>query len=178
MDYRRVFIENSYVFLTIVTSKRRKILVKNIEIIKNAISKVIKKYNCELFAICILHDHLHLIIKPYEILDYPIIVSQIKMNFSRNIDIKSIENYSLSKNKNSKRELDVWQRRYWEHTILSENDLYKHLDYIHYNPMKHYNIAPKDWRYSSFKKFVKLKYYEENWCNLQNKYDINSMNLE
>lgn len=44
--------------------------------------------------------------------------------------------------------------------------------------MKHYNIAPKDWRYSSFKKFVKLKYYEENWCNLQNKYDINSMNLE
>ena len=178
MDYRRVFIENSYVFLTIVTSKRRKILVKNIEIIKNAIYKVIKKYNCELFAICILPDHLHLIIKPYEISDYPIIVSQIKMNFSRNIDIKSIENYSLSKSKNSKRELDVWQRRYWEHTILSENDLYKHLDYIHYNPMKHYNIAPKDWRYSSFKKFVKLKYYEETWCNFEDKHCINSMNCE
>ena len=68
MDYRRVFIENSYVFLTIVTSKRRKILVKNIEIIKNAIYKVIKKYNCELFAICILHDHLHLIICKIKIL--------------------------------------------------------------------------------------------------------------
>ena len=131
-----------------------------------------------MFAICILPDHLHLIIKPYEISDYPIIVSQIKMNFSRNIDIKSIENYSLSKSKNSKRELDVWQRRYWEHTILSENDLYKHLDYIHYNPMKHYNIAPKDWEYSSFRKFVKLGYYDANWCNFEDKHCINSMNCE
>ena len=63
-------------------------------------------------------------------------------------------------------------------TILSEDDLYKHLDYIHYNSMKHYNIAPKDWEYSSFQKFVQLKYYDENWCNSQDKYDINSMNFE
>ena len=59
--------------------------------------------------------------------------------------------YSLNKNGES----DIWQRRYWEHTIMSEEDLYRHIDYIHYNSMKHYNIAPRDWSFSSFNRFVK-----------------------
>ena len=41
----------------------------------------------------------------------------------------------------------------------------KHIDYIYFNPMKHYNIAPKDWEYSSFKKYVNNKLYDINWCN-------------
>ena len=59
-----------------------------------------------------------------------------------------------------------------------QNDLYKHIDYIHYNSMKHYQIAPKDWEYSSFRKFVKLGYYDANWCNFEDKHCINSMNCE
>lgn len=71
-----------------------------------------------------------------------------------------------------------WQNRYFEHTIRDEKDLYRHLDYIHYNSMKHYNILPKNWNFSSFKHFVKNGYYEENWCNSLNRYDINSLNYE
>ena len=71
-----------------------------------------------------------------------------------------------------------WQNRYFEHTIRNEKDLYRHLDYIHYNSMKHYNILPKNWNSSSFKHFVKNGYYEENWCNSSDKYNINSLNYE
>lgn len=30
-------------------------------------------------------------------------------------------------------EAAIWQRRVWEHTIRDEDDLRRHLDYIHYN---------------------------------------------
>ena len=46
--------------------------------------------------------------------------------------------YESDKQKNK-----IWQNRYWAHVILNENDLYKHLDYIHYNSFKHYKILPK-----------------------------------
>ena len=62
--------------------------------------------------------------------------------------------------------------------IRNEEDLLKHIDYIHYNSMKHYNIVPKDWQYSSFKMFVKNKYYDIDWCNFEDKYKINSMDYE
>lgn len=37
----------------------------------------------------------------------------------------------------SRRERGIWQRRYWEHLIRDEADYRAHLDYIHYNPVKH-----------------------------------------
>ena len=44
--------------------------------------------------------------------------------------------------------------------------------------MKHYKIFPKDWPYSSFKKFVQNGYYEMNWCNFNDKYKINELDYE
>ena len=78
----------------------------------------------------------------------------------------------------TKGEKDIWQRRYWEHTIVDKQDLYKHNDYIHFNPMKHYKIFPKDWPHSSFKKYVQSGYYEINWCNFDDKYKINKLDYE
>jgi putative transposase len=31
----------------------------------------------------------------------------------------------------------IWQRRYWEHTIRDDRDYAVHMDYIHFNPVKH-----------------------------------------
>ena len=120
-----------------------------------------------------------MIIKPQKNCEFSKIIGTIKKHYTYNFNGASKDStLPLSESRLKRKEAGIWQRRFYEHIIRNEDDLYKHLDYIHYNPMKHYNIAPKDWRYSSFKKFVKLKYYEENWCNLRNKYDINSMNLE
>jgi len=179
MNYKRLFIEGTYVFLTIVTSKRRKILIENINILREAFRKTINTYNYELYAICVLPDHIHMIIKPYDINDYPKIVQQLKRYFSTHINKNELKDYLLTDNNIRKKECDIWQHRYWEHTIRDDKDLYKHLDYIHYNPYKHgYTKCVKDWEYSSFKKFVKMRYYEENWYNFEDKYNIADMDYE
>jgi putative transposase len=58
----------------------------------------------------------------------------------------------------------VWQRRFWEHVIRDEEDWRRHVDYIHYNPVKHGLVnRPTAWRWSSFAKAVAKGWYEESW---------------
>ena len=106
--------------------------------------------------------------------DYSEIIRLIKYYFSRNIKIFS----TLSSSKLKKREKGIWQRRFWEHTIKDEADLYKHLDYIHFNSYKHYKISPCDWTFSTFKKFVGINFYSLNWCNIGDTNGINDLNFE
>ena len=63
-----------------------------------------------------------------------------------------------------KKEQAVWQRRFWEHLIRDDNDYLRHVEYIHYNPVKHGHAkAPGDWEYSSFHKYVRQGKYDNNW---------------
>jgi len=67
----------------------------------------------------------------------------------------------ISKSKTNKREKGIWQRRFWEHYIRDENDWRNHMDYIHFNPVKHgYVDCPKDWPHSSFQQAVDKGWYE------------------
>ncbi len=170
MKYKRLFIPNSLIFVTVVTKHRKPILIENIKYLKEAFILTKHKFYFEIIAIIVNKDHFHMIIKTNEITSYPKIIGTIKRFFTKISGIKH------SQNKNN--ESDIWQRRYWEHTIVDEEDLNKHLDYIHYNSVKHYGIAPKDWQFSSFKKFVKLGVYENSWCNFEDKYQISDMDLE
>ena len=128
----------------------------------------LKNYHFQLIAYTVLPNHIHCIIKPVCINEYPKIVKAFKYSITKHLNV-GLVNPTYKK---------IWQNRYWEHTIRDENDLWKHLDYIHYNSMKHYNVLPKDWKYSSFNKFVTNNYYEKNWCNLDDKYEISNMDLE
>jgi putative transposase len=61
-------------------------------------------------------------------------------------------------------ERGVWQRRYWEHTIRDDRDYAAHMDYTHFNPVKHGLVAqPADWPYSSFRRCVGLGMYPQGW---------------
>jgi len=171
MDYKRIFIENSLVFITVVTKDRKNILIDNISFLRKAFKLAKEKYKFEIIAIIINPNHFHMIIKPSNIGEYPKIIGFIKSSFTKLSKIKHILNINT-------REANIWQRRYWEHTIINENDLHRHLDYIHFNSMKHYSIPPKEWKYSTFKKYVNKGVYELDWCNFDNKYGINEMNLE
>ena len=136
MNYRRLFIPNSYVFLTVVTNNRKKILIKNVEVLRNSFKETKKHFDFEIFAISILPDHFHILLKPQNIKDYPRIIKSIKYNFSSHFNVVGLANPTYV----NKKEKGIWQRRYHEHTIRDEDDLYKHLDYIHYNPVKHGHI--------------------------------------
>ncbi|RLA18505.1 MAG: transposase, partial [Gammaproteobacteria bacterium] len=60
----------------------------------------------------------------------------------------------------------VWQRRYWEHLIRNDNDFARHVDYIHYNPVKHGHVTrPKDWPYSTIHEYLKQGLLEHNWAD-------------
>ena len=124
MNYKRLFIPNSLIFITVVTKNRKQILIDNIEYLKTAFKLTKQKYSFDIIAIIINKDHFHTIIKPQDINLYPKIIGSIKSTFTK---ISGID-YS----KNNSRESDIWQRRYWEHTIITEEDLYRHIDYIHY----------------------------------------------
>ena len=58
----------------------------------------------------------------------------------------------------------VWQRRYWDHLIRDQQDLQRHLDYIHYNPVKHQSAAsPEAYPWSSFNHYLTQGKYEKGW---------------
>jgi len=129
-------------------------------------------YKFDILAIAILPDHLHMILIPENVEDYPKIVRAIKYNFSQKINDggMAIPPYG---------EKAVWQERYYEHTIIDENDLNNHLDYIHYNPVKHEHVkSVKEWEHSSFHKFVKHKNYEINWGSYQDTEKIKELDYE
>ena len=60
-NYRRLFIENSYVFITVVTNKRMPLLIDNVELLRKSFKHAMLTYKFDLFACAILPDHMHLI---------------------------------------------------------------------------------------------------------------------
>ena len=178
MNYRRIFIKNSFVHIILTSYKRQHIFTQNINILRSAFKNTHKNYNYQIIAICILPEHIHLILKPEKITDYPKIISSIKYYFSKNVG-QVCPTYELKIGYKNKREKGIFQRRYFEHTIINEKDLNNQINYIHYNPVKHnYVKSVKDWEYSSFHKYVKKHYYDINWgCDIDTK-NIMNMNIE
>jgi putative transposase len=63
-----------------------------------------------------------------------------------------------------KQNTPIWQRRFWEHTIRDEEDWGRHVDYIHYNPVKHDLVSsPSEWEFSSFSRAVERGWYSAGW---------------
>ena len=61
-------------------------------------------------------------------------------------------------------ERTIWQRRFWEHQIRDERDYKAHVDYVHFNPVRHGLVkSPKDWLYSTFHRYVAQQVYDESW---------------
>ena len=61
-------------------------------------------------------------------------------------------------------ERGIWQRRYWEHAIRDDLDLRRHIDYIHFNPVKHGCVGRAvDWPHSSFRQYVLRGIYSGEW---------------
>jgi len=180
-NYKRLFLDGHYVFITCVTFKRNPILIDNIEHLRDALKYAKEKYNFEIVAMVVLNNHFHLIINPENIDDYPKSIIELKQYFSKNIEkkyLKKIEKY-ITPSMIKRKETGVWQRRYYEHTIRDEKDLNIHLDYIHYNPVKHgltQNV--KDWEFSSFHKYVKRGNYDTNWGSNEDIKVISKYDLE
>jgi putative transposase len=115
----------------------------------------------ETVAICILPNHLHALWHlPQGDADFASRWSLFKSDFSRGIPAAGARSASKLK----KREKGIWQRRYWEHAIRDDRDLERHVDYIHYNPVKHGLVSRVvDWPHSSFHRYVEKSLLPVDW---------------
>ena len=165
MQYRRSKIEGGTYFFTVVTHKRRPFLcvVENVSLMRDAFRYVIARHPFKIDAFVLLPDHLHTIwTLPDGDSDFSNRWRLIKSYFSRRCDTGYQGAVSASRKR--KKERAVWQRRFWEHQIRDETDFIRHLEYIHYNPVKHGLVkASKDWEYSSFHRYVRQGDYDELW---------------
>jgi len=159
MEYRRFYQPGARYFFTVVTAKRKPILIDNIDRLREAFKMCVKRYPFEIEAMVVLPDHLHTIWRlPEEDADFSKRWMIIKRQFS-----SGLPREATSPSKIKKREKGIWQRRFWEHCIRNEDDWRRHMDYIHFNPIKHgYADKPGDWQYSSFQKAVDKGWYESN----------------
>jgi putative transposase len=165
MEYRRAKSPGSSYFFTLVTHNRRPILCEpeNINLLRDSFKRVIQQHPFAIDAIVILPEHLHCLwTLPPGDADFSTRWRLIKSWFSRRCD--SQYQGKVSASRRSKNERAIWQRRFWEHLIRDEQDFNLHVDYIHYNPVKHGLVfSPKDWQYSSFDRYVQRGVYDFDW---------------
>lgn len=167
MHYRRLYTKGATYFFTLITYSRQKILANsnNIQLLKKSITTARKKYPFVINALVILPDHLHCIITlPETDDDFSLRVRLIKTEFSRKCAINNLGENLPNSSRILKKEKCVWQRRFWEHQIRNAEDFSMHMDYVHYNPVKHgLAISPKDWQFSTFQHCVAKGYYNVLW---------------
>ncbi|MCP4754879.1 MAG: transposase [Proteobacteria bacterium] len=170
-QYRRFYRNGGWYFFTVVTYQRRRILVlpDNIRRLRAAFKKTMDNHPFWMDGVVVLPDHIHCIWRlPEDDEDFSLRWRLIKKHFSTGID--SIPD--------AKGEKHVWQRRFWEHLIKDEEDWRRHMDYIHYNPVKHgYVPRPVEWEFGSFARAVERGWYRRDWGSSEVE-SIREMDLE
>ncbi len=156
-DYRRWRVAGgSYFFTVDLLNRRTRLLVDHIDLLRAAFRAVRAAHPLHVDAVVVLPEHLHCVwTLPPRDADFSTRWRLIKSNFSRGLPA-SDERRSASRVKH--RERGIWQRRFWEHVIRDDRDFARHVDYIHFNPVKHGLVKrPIDWPHSSIHDFVRRR---------------------
>jgi len=144
--------------------KGNDLLIRHIQHLRESVRIVKARYPIEIHGWVVLPEHMHCLIElPENDIDYVTRIRLIKIGFS-----KAIPKTERRSNIRIKRgERGIWQRRYWEHLIRDEADFQAHLNYIHFNPVKHGWVKQvKDWPYSTFHRWVEQGVYPLNWAGV------------
>jgi putative transposase len=154
-------------FFTLVTYQRCPLLVDEYarSCLRTAIYEVRAKHPFRINGFCLLPDHLHTIwTLPEGDNDYPHRWRAIKGHFSRNDRRSNGSGAKPAGSRKKRGEATIWQRRFWEHLIRNEDDLQRHLDYLHFNPIKHGHVdLVLEWPWSSFHRLVREGIYSKDW---------------
>lgn len=159
--YRRNLIPGASYFFTVALQDRRATtLVDHIDILRSSFTAARAAQSFRLDAVVILPEHLHtLITMPPGDSDYPALWRRLKGHFTHHV---AATDAVLPRFRDGRYAL--WQRRYWEHTIRDAQDFERHVDYIHFNPVKHHRVAAvADWPHSSFHRFVREGVLPQDW---------------
>lgn len=166
--YRRYFERHYWVFLTLVTGNRRPWLrpAGNKKLVLDSMRELKQRHHYRHLAHVILDDHLHWMLIAGPTASVPQLVSRLKqtVNFKRH--------------RRGQPWNGLWQRRYYDHILRDDEDFRRHLDYIHYNPVKHGYVAMAcQYRWSSFHAWAARGTYTKCWGTAEPK-KISGMELE
>jgi len=167
-EYRRAKVRGGMYLFTLNTFRRAKFLTQ--EPFRHALREGIETTRAalpfEIVAWVLMPEHLHCIWRlPEGDADFSKRWAMIKRTVSKQCGHLVELDVGLSKSKLKRRESAVWQRRFWEHQIRDDLDLQRHVDYIHYNPVKHGHVARvADWPYSTFYRYVQQGVYPLDWA--------------
>jgi len=152
-NYRRAWVPGGTYFFTVnLLERRRTLLIDRIDDLRASFRAVQGSRPFVLLAYVILPDHLHCVWRlPAGDADNANRWAHIKAGFSRRLPLEE----RRSAYRISRRERGIWQRRYWEHLIRDPRDLRTHVDYVHFNPVKHGHAdTAAAWPHSSFRRWV------------------------
>jgi len=161
VHYRRNRVAGGTYFFTVTLRDRSSDrLVRHVGLLRDAFRSVRAERPFTIDAIVILPDHLRAIwTLPAGDADYSGRWRAIKSRFTHGLRASGIP-FS----RDSRGEYRLWQRRFWEHTIRDDDDFNRHVDYIHYNPVKHgLTRRAADWQYSSLHRYVRLGLLTDDW---------------
>jgi len=167
-EYRRASVPGGTYFFTVNTFRRGKFLTQ--EPFRNALRDGIETARASMpfviVAWVLLPEHLHCVWRlPEGDTDFSKRWAVIKRTVSKQCGYLVEHDATLSKSKILRKESVVWQRRFWEHQIRDDLDLQRHMDYIHFNPVKHGHVARvADWPYSTFHRYVQQGIYPSDWA--------------
>ena len=162
-NYRRAFVPGGCWFFTVNLLERRKtLLVDRIATLREAVAATHRGHPFAIDAIVVLPDHLHAIWQlPRGDSDFSTRWRLIKSRFARALPKRE----RLSAVRAARSERGIWQRRFWEHLIRDEADYARHVEYCHFNPLKHGLVTRvRDWPYSSFHRDVRAGLFPEDWA--------------
>jgi putative transposase len=163
-EYRRARIPGATWFFTVNLAERhgKLLLVDHIDLLRRVFRNVKDRHPFAIDAVVVLPEHLHCIwTLPAGDCDYKMRWALIKAGFSR--QLPAGERRSASRVQRGER--GIWQRRFWEHVIRDDRDFERHVDYIHWNPVKHGWLKRVcDWPHSSFHAYVRRGVYPEDWA--------------
>jgi len=155
-DYRRCYVPGGSYFFTVVTERRAAILANDRarDCLRDAIRHCQQQLPFRVDALVILPDHIHAIwTLPPDDCDYSKRWGVIKKYFTEHWLALGGAEQSVTASRLRYRRRGIWQRRFWEHALRDEPDYQNHLDYLHFNPVKHGLVKNvRDWLYSSFRR--------------------------
>ena len=156
MNFRRYYVPNAIVFITQVVEERYPAFRNEIylQLLRATLRQVKVLHPFSMLGYVFLPDHFHLLIRPTGESNFSQIMHSLKPNFTK----------AYKQATGVTGPMKFWQKRFYDHIIRDETDLHHHLDYIHFNPVKHGLVTkPEDWPHSSFLAWKERGAYPEQW---------------
>ena len=168
-SYRRAAVEGGTYFFTVVTFARRRVLTDtDVRLaLRESIIATRTTLPFEIDAWVLLPDHLHCIwTLPAGDADFSTRWRLIKTRVTQRCGYRLEERKTISARRLKKSQSTLWQNRFWEHRIRDNADMEKHVNYIHWNPVKHEHVRnAADWPYSSIHRYIGNGVIPASWGN-------------